>query len=150
MSYVLYVHIKSLHYCGIQIYVWKNYNLVKRFNITSHSFQKVKRIQIDSWIWCLMNWCLFFLLSLPYRFPKGSGQVSLLKNGHCLSIKYFLLKNQISWKKFLVDYSSDRGNTVDQHQHTALHPEFSLTVETSHRTTSGNLDSVPLQTLFQM
>ncbi len=107
-------------------------------------------------------WCLIFLLTIPHRFSMGfrsdefAGQSStvtpwsfnqllvLLVNQHlhkaCQQKEaWSALKFPGRWLRWL--WTSE--NTVDQHQQMTWQPKSSLTVETSHWT-SSNMDSVPL------
>ncbi len=68
---------------------------------------------------------------------EWAGEISI-------SIKLFSRRKHVLYN-FLVDGCVDSGlqSKVDKHQQMALQPKSSLTVETSHWT-SSNMDSVPL------
>ncbi len=106
---------------------------------------------LHCWVWCLS--------SSSWQYPIdslwGSGQASLLANqAHsnpagkwnqhlhkaCQQKEaWSALKFPGRWLRWL--WTSD--NTVDQHQQMTWQPKSSLTVETSHWT-SSNMDSVPI------
>ncbi len=116
---------------------------------------------------------LIFLLTIPIDSLWGSGQASLLANqahqhhGHWTSFWYLWQCGQVpspagKWNQHLHKACQQKEawsalkfpgrwlhwlwtseNTVDQHQQMTWQPKSSLTVETSHWT-SSNMDSVPL------
>ncbi len=93
---------------------------------------------------------LIFLLTIPHRFSMGfrsgefAGQSSTVTpwslNQLLVPLAWSALKFPGRWLRWL--WTSE--NTVDQHQQMTWQPKSSLTVETSHWT-SSNMESVPLQ-----
>ncbi len=124
---------------------------------------------LHCWVWCLSSssW------QYPIDSLWGSGQASLLANqaqqhhGHWTSFWYLWQCGQVpspagKWNQHLHKACQQKEawsalkfpgkwlcwlwtseNTVDQHQQMTWQPKSSLTVETSHWT-SSNMDSVPL------
>ncbi len=116
---------------------------------------------------------LIFLLTIPHRFSMGfrsgefAGQSSTPAAGHWTSFWYLWQCGQVpspagKWNQHLHKACQQKEawsalkfpgrwlrwlwtleNTVDQHQQMTWQPKSSLTVETSHWT-SSNMDSVPL------
>ncbi len=112
---------------------------------------------------------LIFLLTIPHRFSMGfrSGEFAGQHHGHWTSFWYLWQCGQVpspagKWNQHLHKACQQKEawsalkfpgrwlrwlwtseTTVDQHQQMTWQPKSSLTVETSHWT-SSNMDSVPL------
>ncbi len=97
---------------------------------------------------------LIFLLTIPHRFSMGfrsgefAGQSSTVTPWSFNQLLVSLVSRREAWRalKFpgrWLRWLWTSENTVDQHQQMTWQPKSSLTVETSHWT-SSNMDSVPL------